>query len=134
MKSTKERIKTVKELGEAIDSCSVALAAELENTDLAPNSAEDISARYWLMTFMEPLNRKEIKSICDGFLVQMLSEEQAKKIVKFLLARFPHYYQDYLQPSPPEPEEAPAVVAPVAPAPAAPAQPKLELPKDLLPK
>jgi hypothetical protein len=136
MKSNKERIKTVRELGEAIDSCSVALAAELESTDLAPNTAEDISARYWLMTFMEPLNRKEIKSICDGFLVQMLTEEQAKKIVKFLLARFPHYYKDYLQPSPPEPEEAPAPapVAPVAPAPAAPAQPKLELPKELLPK
>lgn len=130
MKSTQEKIKKIKQLGEAIDSCSIALASELDSADdLAPNTAEDISSRYWLMTFLEPLNRKELKSIVDGFLVPMLTDDQAKKIVKFLLARFPHYYQDFLKP---EPEAAPA---PAAPAPVSvEVEKKLELPKELLPK
>lgn len=122
MKSKSEKIKVVKQLGEAIESCSIALAAELEDEDLAPNTAEDISARYWLMTFLEPLNRKELKSIVDGFLVPMLTDEQAKKIVKFLLARFPHYYKDYLK------ESAPEEVAPVEIE-----VKKVEIPKELLP-
>jgi hypothetical protein len=129
MKSTQEKRKIVKQLGEAIDSLSIAIASELGegSEDLAPNTADDISARYWLMTFLEPLNRKELKSIVDGFLVPMLSEDQAKKIVKFLLARFPHYYQDYLKPSAPEPEPAPVAPAPVV------VEKKLELPQELLP-
>ena len=60
------------------------------------NSPADMSARYWLMQFLEPLNRKELKSVVDGFLVQLLNDEQAKKLVKFLLARFPNYYKEEL--------------------------------------
>jgi hypothetical protein len=48
------------------------------------------------MQFLEPLNRKELKSVVDGFLVQLLNEEQAKKLVKFLLVRFPNYYKEEL--------------------------------------
>lgn len=111
------KIKRIQALGETIDTCSTALASELEN--LASNTADDISARYWLMNFLEPLNRKELKSIVDGFLIQMLNDEQAKKIVKFLLARFPHYYKEALEP--------PKEIAPPEPA-------KIEIPKDFLDK
>lgn len=62
--------------------------------DMVNNSPSDISARYWLMEFLEPLNRKEMKSFIDGFLVQLLNEEQARKLVKFLLIRFPQYYTE----------------------------------------
>ena len=54
----------------------------------------DLSARYWLMQFLEPLSRKELKSVVDGFLVQLLNDDQAKKLVRFLLVRFPHYYKE----------------------------------------
>lgn len=98
----------IKALAESIDSCSVALASELESENLASNTADDISARYWLMTFLTPLDRKELKSIVDGFLIQMLNDDQAKKIVKFLLMRFPHYYKDALAKEPePKPEPKP---------------------------
>ena len=46
------------------------------------------------MQFLEPLNRKELKSVVDGFMVQLLNDEQAKKLVKFLMVRFPHYYKE----------------------------------------
>ncbi len=82
----------------------------------------DISARYWLMQLLQQLSTKDLKSVVDGFLVQMLNEEQAKKLVKFLLVRFPNSFKDLIPGA-----EQPAVVpapAPAAPAPAAqPAQP-----------
>ena len=95
----------VTELSNAIDSCSVALASELEKYELSTNTPEDVSARYWLMNFLEPLNKKELKSIVDGFLIPMLNEEQAKKIVKFLLIRFPSYYDEFTKKEPEKVEE-----------------------------
>ena len=81
-----------------------ALNEELDKMVLANNFQEmvddspgDLSARYWLMQFLEPLNRKELKSVVDGFLVQLLNEDQAKKLVKFLLVRFPNYYKEEVQ-------------------------------------
>lgn len=100
MENTKERIQA---LATAQDSINTAIANELEGSDLAPNTADDISARYWLMNLLEPLSRKELKSIVDGFLVPMLNDEQAKKIVKFLLVRFPHYYKEITEPQPTTP-------------------------------
>ncbi len=86
-------------LNEAIASFNEALNEEVEKViisgdykDMVDNSPSDIAARYWLQEFLSVLNRKEIQSIVDGFLVQMLNEEQAKKLVKFLLVRFPAYY------------------------------------------
>lgn len=64
--------------------------------DIYESTPADISSRYWLMQFLEPLSRKELKSIVDGFLIQILDDEQAKKLVKFLLIRFPHYYKEEL--------------------------------------
>lgn len=90
-------------LMETIDTCQVALADMIDEENLAPNSAEDISARYWLMSCLEVLSRKELKSVVDGFLVQMLTSEQSAKIVKFLLARYPHYYKDALSKKDDEP-------------------------------
>jgi len=106
-------------------------------SDIIESTPADISARYWLMTLMEPLSRKDVKSVVDGFLVQMLNEEQAKKLVKFLLIRFPDYYKDIIPsgqlaqepatapaPAPAEPATAPAepATAPAEPA-TAPAEP-----------
>jgi len=71
--------------------------------DGVENTPADMSARYWLMQFLEPLSRKELKSVVDGFMVQLLNDEQAKKLVKFLLARFPSYYKEEIG----ENEEAP---------------------------
>jgi len=65
--------------------------------DMIDDSPGDMSARYWLMQFLEPLNRKELKSVTDGFLIQLLNEDQAKKLVKFLLVRFPNYYKEEIQ-------------------------------------
>lgn len=65
----------------------------LEGNEVLANTAEDIAARYWLMQFLEPLSRKELKSIIDGFLVQLLNKDQAKKLVQFLMTRFPQYYK-----------------------------------------
>jgi len=64
---------------------------------MVDESPGDISSRYWLMQFLEPLSRKELKSVVDGFLVQLLNEEQSKKLVKFLLVRFPQYYKEELR-------------------------------------
>ena len=99
---------TILELDRAIASLQKAMHDELKQASLDPkvvqanpgmsdmvnSSPGDISARYWLMEFLKPLNRKEIESIANGFLVQLLNEEQAKKLVKFLLIRFPQYYKD----------------------------------------
>ena len=86
-------------LNEAIASFNEALNEEVEKViisgdykDMVDNSPSDIAARYWLQEFLRPLSRKEIQSIVDGFLIQMLNEDQAKKLVKFLIVRFPTYY------------------------------------------
>jgi hypothetical protein len=71
---------------------------------MVDESPGDISSRYWLMQFLEPLSRKELKSVVDGFLVQLLNEDQSKKLVKFLLVRFPNYYKEELMKTAPEPE------------------------------
>lgn len=80
-------------INEEID--KVVLADHYE--EMIDDSPGDLSARYWLMQFLEPLNRKELKSVTDGFLIQLLNEDQAKKLVKFLLVRFPHYYKEEIQ-------------------------------------
>lgn len=92
--------KLVNQLSEAIASLQEALNTELSKEvlatsyqDMVDNTPADISARYWLMQVLAPLSRKELQSVVDGFLVQMLNEEQARKLVKFLLIRFPSYYQ-----------------------------------------
>lgn len=97
----------VKELIQVLEKSGTALSAELSKVpvpqealealtsdkEVTANSAEDIAARYWLMQFLEPLSRKELKSIIDGFLVQLLNKDQAKKLVQFLMTRFPQYYK-----------------------------------------
>lgn len=123
MKSKNEVKSNIKALGEAIESCTTAVASELDGSNLSPNTAEDISSRYWLMTFLEPLNRKELKSIVDGFMVPLLDENQAKKIVKFLLARFPNYYKDYIK------KEEPNVVEVTETE----TETKVELPPEMIP-
>lgn len=104
-KITSHSIAYVKELSNAIDSCSTALASELDKYEITTNTPEDVSARYWLMNFLEPLNKKELKSITDGFLIPMLNEDQAKKIVKFLLIRFPQYYDEFTKKEPVQEQE-----------------------------
>lgn len=102
--------KLVTDLNQAIASLNQALISELDKEVLSStyeemvlNTPADISARYWLIQFLSPLSRKELQSVVDGFLVQMLNEEQAKKLVKFLLIRFPNYYsQDPNAPQQPQ--------------------------------
>ena len=96
MAATKKRILQLHKTSVVINA---AMNEELDKMVLADHfqqmvddSPGDLSARYWLMQFLEPLNRKEIKSVVDGFLVQLLNEDQAKKLVKFLAVRFPNYY------------------------------------------
>lgn len=108
---TSQSIAYVNELSTAMVSCSMALASELDKYEMTTNSPEDVSSRYWLMNFLDPLNKKELKSIVDAFFVPLLDEEQAKKIVKFLLVRFPSYYKEFteeekVEPAP-EPEKVP---------------------------
>lgn len=86
-------------LSEAITSFNDALQEEVDKViisgdykEMVDNSPSDIAARYWLIELLNPLSRKELKSIVDGFLIQMLNEEQAKKLVKFLIMRYPTYY------------------------------------------
>jgi len=95
--------KIVKDLHETIGTLQIALNEEIDKMVLEGNIVTaqdeaslgaDLSARYWLMQFLEPLNRKELKSVVDGFLVQLLNDEQAKKLVRFLLVRFPNYYKE----------------------------------------
>ena len=107
---TKQSVAYVKELSTAMESCSIALASELEKYEMTTNTPEDVSARYWLMNFLEPLNKKELKSMVDAFFVPLLDEEQAKKIVKFLLVRFPSYYDEFTKESAPEPVPEPEKV------------------------
>lgn len=93
--------KLIETLHEEIETLAEVLNTEVDRKiatgdydDMVDSTPADLSARYWLMQFLEPLNRKELKSVVDGFLVQLLNDEQAKKLVKFLLVRFPHYYKD----------------------------------------
>jgi hypothetical protein len=90
-------------LSDAIASLNQVLSEELTKkvlsanvNDMVESTPADLSSRYWLMQFLEPLTRKELKSVVDGFLVQLLNEEQARKLVKFLLVRFPNYYEENL--------------------------------------
>ena len=99
--------KLIKQMHTSIACLQKALYEEIDKKVLANNwegmiedeSPGDLSARYWLMQFLEPLNRKELKSVVDGFMVQLLNEEQSKKLVKFLLVRFPQYYKEEIQKS-----------------------------------
>jgi hypothetical protein len=105
--------KLVTNLHTTIASLQLALNEEVDKVILADTSLEkmvedspgDISSRYWLMQFLEPLSRKELKQVVDGFLVQLFNEDQAKKLVKFLLVRFPNYYKEELMKTAPELDE-----------------------------
>lgn len=90
-------LETIESLQKALLEEQKRVTAEAEGeegiSDLVENStAGELSARYWLMEFLEPLTRKELKSIIDGFMIQMINDEQAKRLVKFLLVRYPSYY------------------------------------------
>ena len=96
--------KYIETLHEDIETLAEVLNTEIDRTiakggydNLVESTPADMSARYWLMQFLEPLSRKELKSVVDGFLVQLLNDEQAKKLVKFLLVRFPDYYSESMQ-------------------------------------
>ena len=91
----------IKTLHEEIETLAEVLNTEIDRQiargdfdDDMESTPADMSARYWLMQFLEPLSRKELKSVVDGFLVQLLNDEQAKKLVKFLLVRFTGYYDE----------------------------------------
>jgi len=105
----------VRVLNDAVVSFNEAINDELSKEIVADvqtmvdSTPADISSRYWLQQFLEPLSRKELKSIVDGFLVQLLNEDQSKKLVKFLLLRFPQYYKETIGGEPTEPtEQAPS--------------------------
>ncbi len=109
-KNNQQSTAYVQQLATAIESCQSALASQLDKFEMSAATPEDISARYWLMNFLDPLNKKELKSIVDAFFVNLIDEETAKKIVKFLLIRFPSYYQEFTQEEKepqPEPEKVP---------------------------
>jgi len=95
---TKQNV--VATLTEAISTFNAALVEELDGqviagySELIDNTPADIAARYWLMQLLEPLNRKELKSVVDGFLVQLLNQDQSTKLIKFLLIRFPAYFAE----------------------------------------
>ena len=83
------------QLHKTVNVVQAALNEEIDKTVLADHFQEliddspgDMSARYWLMQFLEPLNRKELKSVVDGFLVQLLNEDQAKKLLSFYYLGF----------------------------------------------
>lgn len=98
---SKVNTKIIAELSDTISVLSDALVEEVDKKvlgdafeDAIDESPSDISARYWLIQFLEPLSKKQLKSIVDGFLIQLLDHDQAKKLVKFLLTRFPQYYSE----------------------------------------
>jgi len=70
-----------------------AVYADADYNELMEKSPQDFAARYWLMQFCEPLSRKELAAVVNGFMIQLLSEEQSKALAKFLLIRFPAYYR-----------------------------------------
>jgi len=104
--------KLIKNLNEAVSSLQSALNEEIDKKILTGDydmmvdeSPGDLSARYWLTQFLDPLNHKELKSVVYSFMVQLLNEEQSKMLVKFLLVRFPSYYKETAEEaSCPEPE------------------------------
>lgn len=92
-----ETDKVVKELSDTIAVLHKGLCQALASSkyeQIIESTPMDISGRYWLMEMLNPLSRKELQSIVDGFLVQLLNADQCRMLVKFLLARFPKYYQD----------------------------------------
>ena len=110
--------KLINEMADAAKELQTAINKELTHVvlannweDMVTNTPQDISARYWLMTFLEPLNRKELKSMVDGFLVNMLNDEQAKKLVKFLMIRYPQYYKQDVEQSQDTIEESGSVLS-----------------------
>jgi len=69
--------------------------AETVVADLAEMVEESgLASKYWLQEVLEPLNKKELKAVVDGILIQLVNEEQAKKIIKFAMLRFPNYYKE----------------------------------------
>lgn len=78
------------------------IVAQLEkegNPDLAKavqESATGLSMKYWLMQFLAPLSRKELKSVVDGFMLHHVTDDMAYNLIKFLIKRFPAYYYDEL--------------------------------------
>jgi hypothetical protein len=97
-------------LANAIDSLQKALLEEVDVAtaaslkDMEEQTPADLSARYWLQVFCEPLNRKQLLQIINGFMVPLLNDDQCRKLVKFLLIRFPEYYTEELQQTPPTQE------------------------------
>jgi hypothetical protein len=109
----------IQKLGMAIASMNEALKSELDKKAFATSYQEliestpaDISARYWLQQVLDPLSRAELKSIVNGFLVQLLNDEQAKMLVKFIIARYPQYFTKSPE-SQPEPQPKPAIEVPI---------------------
>ena len=93
-KILKRLIATHETLSQTIMEETAKVVRATKAEEMVDSTAAEISARYWLAQFLEPLSRKELQSIATGFLVQLLNDEQAKKLVKFLLIRFPSYYTD----------------------------------------
>jgi len=93
----------IESLGRALnEELDIATAASLKDMEAA--TPAELSARYWLMASIEPLNRKQLQQIVMGFMVPLLNDDQCRKLVKFLLIRFPEYYTEDLQQTPPEKE------------------------------
>jgi hypothetical protein len=70
-----------------------------EKPDLATaikESSIGLSMKYWLMQFLAPLNRKELKAVVDGFMLNHITDETAHNLIKFLIKRLPSYYYDEL--------------------------------------
>lgn len=93
----------IESMGKALsEELDIATAASLK--ELEEQTPAELSARYWLMNFLEPLNRKQLQQIVSGFMIPLLNDDQCRKLVKFLLIRFPEYYTEELQQTPPEKE------------------------------
>ena len=101
-------MRTIKHLTSTIETLSQTVGELLVKEEGKPtlasaskiidSTAADISARYWLTEFFNVLSRKEMLSIANGFLIQLLSEDQAKKLIQFLILRYPQYYtEDFLR-------------------------------------
>ena len=107
----------LQDLHRTIETCQHALNEVVEErivqanlADMVESTPADISARYWLMQFLSPLSKNELKSIVDGFLVQMMNDDQCRKLVKFLLVRYPDYYKEEIERASEEPAEDPLEV------------------------
>jgi hypothetical protein len=91
------------DLEEVVSQRVSAAFADADVSELMEKSPQDFAARYWLMQFCEPLSRKELAAVVNGFMIQLLSEDQSKALAKFLLIRFPAYYRGDIH----EPDEKP---------------------------